>query len=172
MFFGHIFPISNGHIAFHLFFVRALGDIDRFIIFFPEFLESVFAVGEHDVDFFVRMHDRAFAHIVESGFAAYGVVYDERLVFQAPDKMGEDKFEDIIVGFEWRVKNAAASLHKAQKARKAVRFEGDFAHFLRRGDDGRMRKHVWMLPRGTPLRVNISGEADTRRSSSPPGRCR
>ena len=88
MFFGHIFPIPNGHIAFHLFFVRALGDIDRFIIFFPEFLESVFAVGEHDVDFFVRMHDRAFAHIVESGFAAYGVVYDERLVFRRLIKWG------------------------------------------------------------------------------------
>lgn len=36
LFFGHEFPISDGHVAFHLPRVFPRGDIDCMIVFFPE----------------------------------------------------------------------------------------------------------------------------------------
>ena len=73
--FGHKFPVAHGHIAFHLFFVRAGGDVYRAVVFFPQRSEVLLAVGKGDVHLVRRIGYDALFAVVQRGFAARYVVY-------------------------------------------------------------------------------------------------
>ena len=56
--------------------------------------------------------------------------------------MGQDEFQNIVVGGKGRVKYAALPLHEPQKSRITVRFEGHLFLFFARGDDGGVGEHA------------------------------
>ena len=122
--------------------MRPLGNIDGAIIFAPQLLEILFFGREADADVFVGCGDGAVLSVPEGGFVAQGVVNDERLRGEPPQEMRQNKLENIVVGCEGGVKDAAFALHKAQKSLESVRFEGHFFPFVHGFDDGGVGKSV------------------------------
>ena len=122
--------------------MRPLDNIDGAVIFAPQLLEILFFGREADADVFVGYGDGAVFSVPKGGFVAQGVVNDERLRGEPPQEMRQDKFEDIVVGCEGGVKDAAFALHKAQKSLESVCFEGHFSPFVHGFDDGGVGKPV------------------------------
>ena len=58
-FFGHKFPVTDGHIAFHLFFMGTLRNVDGAVIFAPKRLKIFFIGGKLNADVFIGCGDGA-----------------------------------------------------------------------------------------------------------------
>ena len=98
IFFGHKFPVTDRHVAFHLFFMGALGDIDGAVIFAPKCLKIFFVGGKLNAYVFIGCGDSAILAVPERGFMPQRIVDDKRLCGKSPHEMRQNEFENIVIG--------------------------------------------------------------------------